>query len=59
MKAMTLRASDLEATVADLRRKGVEFDDIGETAIASYTRFRDPDGNTWMVQEVRRGSTGS
>lgn len=62
-----LTVADLDATVADLRQRGVEVDDPyhfgpdgkasgtdpAHTDYASYSSFRDPDGNTWVLQEVR------
>lgn len=54
MKGMTLRATDLTATVAQLTDRGVVLvDEVRETPWAKYTSFEDPDGNWWTVQEVR------
>lgn len=54
MKGMILRASSLEATVEDLASRGVVLTQgIQETARAKYTSFQDPDGNTWVIQELR------
>ncbi len=58
--------SDLEAARADLLARGVEVSDFfhrGEagfeagldpqrTSYASYATFDDPDGNSWLLQEV-------
>lgn len=55
MTGMILRTTDLNATVAELAGRGVELDhEVRETPSAKYTSFKDPDGNTWMVQEVLR-----
>lgn len=54
MKGMILRAADLDTTVADLAGRGaVAIPEIQETAWARYVTFRDPDGNSWMIQELR------
>jgi uncharacterized glyoxalase superfamily protein PhnB len=55
MKGMILRASDLDATVAELTGRGVSMpQEIQQTPWASYVSFEDPDGNSWMIQEPRR-----
>jgi uncharacterized glyoxalase superfamily protein PhnB len=54
MKGMILRASSLESTAADLAGRGVVLtQEIQETPWARYTGFRDPDGNSWVIQELR------
>ncbi len=54
MKGMTLRASDLDSTAAELAGRGVAITaEIQETPWARYVSFQDPDGNTWVVQELR------
>ncbi len=54
MKGMTLRAGNLESTVADLAGRGVVMtQEIQEGPWAKYTSFQDPDGNSWVIQEVR------
>jgi hypothetical protein len=54
VKGLILRASDLDSTVADLARRGVAAEKIQETPWARHTNFQDPDGNTWVIQEIRR-----
>ena len=54
MKCLTLRATDLNATVAELAGRGVLMaHEIRENPGLKYTSFEDPDGNTWTVEEVR------
>ena len=54
MKGMILRASDLESTVAELAGRGVAItQEIQETHRARFVSFQDPDGNSWMIQEIR------
>jgi hypothetical protein len=66
-----LVVSDLVAARDELVARGVEVSDIrhfasGEwrpgpdprhTDYASFADFSDPDGNTWVLQEVRRGTS--
>ena len=63
-----LVVSDIEATRADLVHRGVEVSELfhragpGKPAVkglhpernsySSYASFNDPDGNTWLLQEV-------
>lgn len=54
MKGMILRATGLESTVAELEGRGVTMaHEIQETPWARYASFRDPDGNSWVIQEPR------
>jgi catechol 2,3-dioxygenase-like lactoylglutathione lyase family enzyme len=64
-----LVVEDIEAARAELVERGVEVSDIrhlGESGwapgpdpehrdYASFADFADPDGNTWVLQEVRKG----
>lgn len=66
LSGMHLVVDDVEAGVADLREKGVEVGDpfhFGESGQGpgvhperiddgSYAYLEDPDGNTWLLQEV-------
>jgi catechol 2,3-dioxygenase-like lactoylglutathione lyase family enzyme len=63
-----LVVTDIEAARAELRGRGVEVSDIRHMTpdgwkpgtdpqhsdYNSFADFRDPDGNTWVLQEVRR-----
>lgn len=67
-----LVVSDIEAARDELAARGVEISDVrhfdreaGEwkpgvdpshADYASFAEFADPDGNTWVLQEVRKGS---
>jgi len=67
-----LVVADIEAARAELVERGVEVSDIrhfdeGEWRPgadpehrdhASFADFSDPDGNTWILQEVRGGKLG-
>jgi catechol 2,3-dioxygenase-like lactoylglutathione lyase family enzyme len=54
MKGMILRASNLESTVAELAGRGIAIPpEIEEAPWARYVSFQDPDGNSWVIQELR------
>jgi catechol 2,3-dioxygenase-like lactoylglutathione lyase family enzyme len=64
-----LIVTDIQAARAELAGRGVDISDIrhmgptgwqpgvdpAHTDYASFADFSDPDGNTWVLQEVRRG----
>jgi catechol 2,3-dioxygenase-like lactoylglutathione lyase family enzyme len=68
LQGLHLVVSDIEAARADLASRGVElgdtfhFGEAGQTpgldperrSYATFMPFQDPDGNTWLVQEVKR-----
>lgn len=41
-----------EAARQDLLSRGVEASDVEVLAWGSFTGFKDPDGNTWTIQEL-------
>jgi predicted enzyme related to lactoylglutathione lyase len=52
-KGLILRSTDLASTVADLAARGVTMtEEIQQTAWARYASFSDPDGNSWIIQEL-------
>jgi predicted enzyme related to lactoylglutathione lyase len=67
-----LVVSDIEAAHADLRARGIAVTDISHYGpngqapgvdpshgdYGSYATFADPDGNTWLLQEVPSRSAG-
>jgi predicted enzyme related to lactoylglutathione lyase len=68
VKGLHLVVSDIEAARAELVKRGTDVSEIfhfgasGQTPgldpqradYGSYVSFSDPDGNYWLVQEVRR-----
>lgn len=66
MQGTYLVVPDIEAAIAELRSKGVELDgpfhftengqtpglDPSRADYATLASFADPDGNTWLVQEI-------
>jgi len=71
---MYLVVSDIEATRAELTDRGVEVSEIvhrvapgpaqlkgpdpEHRSYASFASFSDPDGNSWLLQEVRQRLPG-
>ncbi len=70
LHGLHLCVEDIEAARAELVRRGVAasepfyFGDTGQAAgldperrsYATFLTFHDPDGNTWLVQEVHRAA---
>jgi catechol 2,3-dioxygenase-like lactoylglutathione lyase family enzyme len=68
-RGIHLVVADIEAARAELAGRGVEVSEIrhmtpegwqpgadpGHASYNSFADFSDPDGNTWVLQEVRRG----
>ncbi len=44
--------ADADATLADLRSRGVEAEGVDEQAWGRFVSFADPDGNRWALQEL-------
>jgi catechol 2,3-dioxygenase-like lactoylglutathione lyase family enzyme len=69
VRGMHLVVSEIEATRAELRERGVDVSEIRHmgkegwapgpdpehTDYNSFADFTDPDGNTWVLQERREG----
>jgi catechol 2,3-dioxygenase-like lactoylglutathione lyase family enzyme len=70
LQGLHLVVDDIEAALAELAARGTEASaifhfesgsqvpgpDPQRLEYGSFLTFADPDGNSWMVQEVRRGS---
>jgi catechol 2,3-dioxygenase-like lactoylglutathione lyase family enzyme len=70
LHGLHLCVSDIDAARAQLVERGVDAGDLfhfGEggqapgpdperRSYSTFLSFRDPDGNTWLVQEVKRGN---
>jgi catechol 2,3-dioxygenase-like lactoylglutathione lyase family enzyme len=73
VQGLHLVVSDIEAARAELVERGVDIGEIfhfesGERVpgpdpqrhdYGSFLSFSDPDGNSWVVQEVRRSAPGA
>jgi len=50
---LQLVVQDIEAAHAELAGRGVEVSEIQDFPWGSFVFFRDPDGNSWSVQQVQ------
>ncbi|GAA1968125.1 glyoxalase superfamily protein [Agromyces allii] len=51
--------ADADAVLADLRAKGVECEGVDEQAWGRFITVKDPDGNTWTLQQLPDWSQGA
>lgn len=52
IKELYLACDDIDATVAELTDRGVEFTQpVFDTPFGKFARFNDPDGNGWQLHE--------
>ncbi|SFR70167.1 Catechol 2,3-dioxygenase [Agromyces sp. CF514] len=51
--------ADADAVLADLRAKGVECEGVDEQAWGRFVTVKDPDGNTWTLQQLPDWSQGA
>ncbi|WP_396447497.1 VOC family protein [Actinomadura sp.] len=54
VQGLQLVVADAEAARADLASRGVEVSDVHDFPWGRFVFFKDPDGNGWNIQEVRR-----
>ena len=58
LRGVQLVVRDADAALAMLRGKGVDAEDVQELAWGRFVTFRDPDGNTFTLQELPEWSQG-
>jgi catechol 2,3-dioxygenase-like lactoylglutathione lyase family enzyme len=52
LRGLHLVVDDLAATSADLTGRGVDVSEIQDIGGMLYASFRDPDGNSWTLQQM-------
>jgi hypothetical protein len=52
LRGLHLVVDDLEEARSDLIGRGVEVGDVEEMGGVLFADFADPDGNTWILQEI-------
>jgi catechol 2,3-dioxygenase-like lactoylglutathione lyase family enzyme len=59
MKSIQCVVASVDATLTYLTEQGVEASGVDEQPWGRFVRFRDPDGNSWSLQELvpQRGRT--
>jgi len=58
LRGVQLVVRDADAALAMLREKGVDAEGVQEMAWGRFVTFRDPDGNTFTLQELPEWSAG-
>ncbi len=58
LRGVQLVIRDADATLAELRDKGVDADGVQDLPWGRFVTFRDPDGNTFTLQELPPWSQG-
>lgn len=52
LRGLHLVVVDIAAARAELARRGVLMGEIQDLGSIKYAGFKDPDGNTWTLQEI-------
>ncbi|WP_310393639.1 VOC family protein [Hymenobacter sp.] len=52
LRGLHLVVADITEARAELAGRGVVMDEIQDLGGMKYAGFRDPDGNTWTLQEI-------
>ena len=50
-RGLHLVVNDIDEARQALIERGVEVDEVLDVSQVKYAAFRDPDGNTWLLQE--------
>lgn len=53
VRGLHLVVPDIDAARRELAGRGVDVDEVQDLGGALYAPFRDPDGNSWTLQEIR------
>jgi predicted enzyme related to lactoylglutathione lyase len=51
VKGLHLVVADINASRDALRRRGLDVGEVTDVGGVFYAEFRDPDGNSWLLQE--------
>jgi predicted enzyme related to lactoylglutathione lyase len=51
VKGLHLVVADIKASRDALRRRGLDVGEVTDMGGVFYAEFRDPDGNSWLLQE--------
>ena len=54
IEGLQLVVADADDAHADLSGRGVEVSDVDDQPWGRFVYFKDPDGNAWNVQEIKR-----
>lgn len=53
VRGLHLVVADIDAARAELASRGVEMGAVADMGGIKFSAFKDPDGNTWTLQEMR------
>ncbi|TDN39222.1 glyoxalase [Hymenobacter sp. UV11] len=53
LRGLHLVVADLKQARAELAGRGVRLGDVQNLGQVKYTSFSDPDGNSWVLQEIQ------
>lgn len=56
IKALHLVVADINQAREELMSRGVQVGGVDDMGGVKYARFSDPDGNSWLLQEISRTS---
>lgn len=59
IKGLHLVVADINKAREELASRGVAVGKVDDLGGVFYVHFSDPDGNTWMLQEIPPGVTGN
>ena len=59
LKGLHLVVADINKAREELASRGVAVGKVDDLGGVFYVHFSDPDGNTWMLQEIPPGVTGN
>ncbi len=52
VKGLHLVVADIQQARQTLADRGVEVGEVNDLGGVKYVHFSDPDGNTWLLQEI-------
>lgn len=58
LEGLQLVVEDADTAHAELSGRGVEVSEVNDQPWGRFVYFKDPDGNAWNVQEIKRNLTG-
>lgn len=56
IEGLQLVVDDADAAHADLSGRGVEVSEVDDQPWGRFVYFKDPDGNAWNVQQIKRAT---
>ena len=56
IEGLQLVVDDADAAHADLSGRGIEVSEVDDQPWGRFVYFKDPDGNAWNVQQIKRAT---